>query len=33
MPPYSIVTVPPGDRIQARVDGRLDVPSNPIIPS
>src|SRR5439155_1415767 len=32
MPPYSIVTVPPGDRIQARPDGRLDVPSRPIIP-
>ena len=32
MPPYSIVTVPSGDRIQARPDGRLDVPSRPIIP-
>jgi len=32
MPPYSIVTVPPGDRIQSRPDGRLDVPSHPIIP-
>ena len=32
MPPYSIVTVPSGDRIHARPDGRLDVPSRPIIP-
>src|SRR5881227_2186689 len=32
MPPYSIVTVPSGDRIQARPDGRLDVPDRPIIP-
>src|SRR5213596_2615830 len=32
MPPYSIVTVPPGDRIQARPDGRLDVPAHPILP-
>jgi len=32
MPPYSTITVPPGDRIQARPDGRLDVPSHPILP-
>ena len=32
MPPYSIVTVPPGERIRAAPDGRLDVPSHPIIP-
>src|SRR5437762_13065799 len=32
MPPYSIVTVPPGDRTPAPPDGRLDVPSHPIIP-
>src|SRR5438093_9223320 len=32
MAPYSIVTVPPGDRIQARPDGRLDVPAHPILP-
>src|SRR3989441_3015963 len=32
MPPYSIVTVPPGDRIHSRPDGRLDVPSHPILP-
>jgi len=32
MPPYSTVTVPAGDRIQARPDGRLDVPSHPILP-
>jgi len=32
MPPYTIVTVPPGDRIQARPDGRLDVPDHPILP-
>src|SRR6266700_1211800 len=32
MPPYSTVTVPAGDRIQARPDGRLDVPSQPILP-
>ncbi len=31
MPPYTIVTVPPGDRIRA-ADGRLDVPSHPILP-
>ena len=32
MPPYSTITVPPGDRIQARPGGRLDVPSHPILP-
>ncbi len=32
MPPYSIVTVPPGERIRAAPDGRLEVPSHPIIP-
>src|SRR5881392_3419688 len=32
MPPYSIVTVPPGERIRAAPDGRLDVPDRPIIP-
>jgi isocitrate dehydrogenase len=32
MPPYSTITVPPGDRIQARPDGRLEVPSHPILP-
>jgi len=32
VPPYSTITVPPGDRIQARPDGRLDVPSHPILP-
>jgi isocitrate dehydrogenase len=32
MPPYSIVTVPPGDPIRARPDGSLDVPSHPILP-
>jgi len=32
MPPYSTITVPPGDRIQAHPDGRLDVPSHPILP-
>src|SRR5438477_5063889 len=32
MPPYSTITVPPGDRIQACPDGRLDVPSHPILP-
>src|SRR2546426_4835499 len=32
MPPYSTITVPPGDRIQSRPDGRLDVPSHPILP-
>ncbi len=32
MPPYSAITVPPGDRIQARPGGRLDVPSHPILP-
>jgi isocitrate dehydrogenase len=32
MPPYSIVTVPPGDRIQSRPDGSLDVPDHPILP-
>src|SRR5213083_3725960 len=32
MPPYSIVTVPPGDRIRAAAGGRLDVPSHPILP-
>ena len=32
MPTFSIVTVPPGDPIGAARDGRLDVPSHPIIP-
>ena len=32
MPPYSIVTVPPGERIRAAPDGRLEVPSHPVIP-
>src|ERR1043166_10341815 len=32
MPPHSIPTIPPGDRIHARADGRLDVPDHPIIP-
>src|SRR5437899_11955845 len=32
MSPYSIVTVPPGDRIRAATDGRLDVPDRPIMP-
>src|SRR5207249_11232654 len=32
VPPYSTITDPPGDRIQARPDGRLDVPSHPILP-
>ena len=32
MPPYSTITVPPGDRIHSRPDGRLDVPSHPILP-
>ncbi len=32
MPPYSTITVPAGDRIQSRPDGRLDVPSHPILP-
>src|SRR5437870_2543911 len=32
MPTFSIVTVPPGDRIHSRPDGRLDVPSHPILP-
>ena len=32
MPPYSTISVPPGDRIQAHPDGRLDVPSHPILP-
>ncbi len=32
MPPYSTITVPSGDRIQASPDGRLDVPSHPILP-
>jgi len=31
MPPYTIVTVPPGDHIRA-ADGRLDVPDHPILP-
>src|SRR6266699_2242334 len=32
MPQYSTITVPPGDRIHSRPDGRLDVPSHPILP-
>src|SRR5438067_13296760 len=32
MPPYSIVTVPPGDPIRAGADGRLQVPDRPILP-
>src|SRR5438067_7599643 len=32
MPRYSLSTVPPGDPIRAASDGRLDVPSRPIIP-
>jgi len=32
MPPYSTITVPAGDRIQSRPDGRLDVPSHPLLP-
>src|SRR2546426_1387889 len=32
MAPYSTLTVPPGDRIQSRPDGPLDVPSHPILP-
>ena len=32
MPPYSIVTVPPGDPIRAGAGGRLEVPDRPIIP-
>jgi isocitrate dehydrogenase len=32
MPPYSIVTVPPGDAIRAGADGRLQVPDRPILP-
>src|SRR5213595_702714 len=32
MPAYSIITVPPGDRIRAAAGGRLDVPSHPILP-
>ena len=32
MSPYSIVTVPPGDRIRAATAGRLDVPDRPIMP-
>jgi isocitrate dehydrogenase len=31
MPPYSIITVPSGDRIRA-ASGRLDVPDRPILP-
>jgi isocitrate dehydrogenase len=32
MPPYSIVTVPPGDPIRAAAGGRLEVPDQPIVP-
>src|SRR5712692_6660763 len=32
MPSYSIVSVPPGERITAGADGRLDVPDRPIMP-
>jgi isocitrate dehydrogenase len=32
MPPYSIVTVPPGDRIRIGDGGRLEVPDRPILP-
>ena len=32
MPPYTIVTVPPGDPIHAHLDGSLDVPDHPILP-
>ena len=32
MPPYSIESVPPGERIAAGADGRLQVPDRPIIP-
>src|SRR3989442_8083323 len=31
MPPYTIVTVPPGDHIRSS-DGRLNIPDEPIIP-
>jgi isocitrate dehydrogenase len=32
MPPYSIVTVPAGDRIRVGTGGRLEVPDRPIVP-
>jgi isocitrate dehydrogenase len=32
MPPYSIVTVPPGDPIRVGTAGKLDVPDRPILP-
>jgi isocitrate dehydrogenase len=32
MPPYSIVTVPPGDRIRIGAGGKLEVPDRPILP-
>jgi isocitrate dehydrogenase len=32
MPPYSIVTVPAGDRIRVAENGRLEVPDRPILP-